>query len=198
MEGDRLLLTRLRPLPYYDRWTFFLIDLQSLGTDEGIKMLVKTLFFYIAITLEAFIFCFAGEYLSNKVSIRNHLSETFFLDKAFKNIIKLCWYKKIEESIQRGCSCENETPHAWRERRFVFLLLFIRILEQNDRRCGIWICLVHSQASGLPHSTVDDNEIAKTANDHCGEIYGFIVARIHKRKISIMELWISYNYISLM
>ncbi|XP_011694618.1 PREDICTED: odorant receptor 4-like [Wasmannia auropunctata] len=38
----------------------------SLGTDEGILMLVKTLFFYIAITLEAFIFCFAGEYLSNK------------------------------------------------------------------------------------------------------------------------------------
>nr|XP_012219955.1 PREDICTED: odorant receptor 22c-like [Linepithema humile] len=38
----------------------------SLGTDEGIRMLVKTVFFYIAITLEAFIFCFAGEYLSNK------------------------------------------------------------------------------------------------------------------------------------
>ncbi|XP_011694617.1 PREDICTED: odorant receptor 13a-like [Wasmannia auropunctata] len=38
----------------------------SLGTGEGIRMLVKTLFFYIAITLEAFIFCFAGEYLSNK------------------------------------------------------------------------------------------------------------------------------------
>ncbi|XP_011155606.1 odorant receptor 82a [Solenopsis invicta] len=38
----------------------------SLGTDEGIRMLVKTVFFYIAITMEAFIFCFAGEYLSNK------------------------------------------------------------------------------------------------------------------------------------
>ncbi|XP_036141371.1 uncharacterized protein LOC105831969 [Monomorium pharaonis] len=38
----------------------------SLGTDEGVRMLVKTMFFYIAITLEAFIFCFAGEYLSNK------------------------------------------------------------------------------------------------------------------------------------
>lgn len=33
-------------------------------------MLVKTLFFYIAITMESFIFCFAGEYLSNKVSNR--------------------------------------------------------------------------------------------------------------------------------
>ncbi|XP_011155595.2 odorant receptor 82a [Solenopsis invicta] len=38
----------------------------SMGTDEGIRMLIKTMFFYIAITLEAFIFCFAGEYLSNK------------------------------------------------------------------------------------------------------------------------------------
>ena len=48
------------------------LNLQSMGTDEGIRMLVKTSFFYIAITLEAFIFCFAGEYLSNKVSIQNH------------------------------------------------------------------------------------------------------------------------------
>lgn len=54
-------------------------DLQSLGTDEGIRMLVKTVFFYIAITLEAFIFCFAGEYLSNKVSISNHLLEAFLI-----------------------------------------------------------------------------------------------------------------------
>ncbi|KAL0111039.1 hypothetical protein PUN28_012798 [Cardiocondyla obscurior] len=38
----------------------------ALDTDEGIMMLVKSFSFYIAITLEAFIFCFAGEYLSNK------------------------------------------------------------------------------------------------------------------------------------
>ncbi|XP_019882085.1 odorant receptor 4 [Camponotus floridanus] len=38
----------------------------SLGTNEGVRMLIKTAFFYIAIVLEAFIFCFSGEYLSNK------------------------------------------------------------------------------------------------------------------------------------
>ncbi|EFN80192.1 Odorant receptor 2a, partial [Harpegnathos saltator] len=37
-----------------------------LGTDDGIRMLVKTSFFYVAMTMESFIFCFAGEYLSNK------------------------------------------------------------------------------------------------------------------------------------
>jgi len=30
-------------------------------------MLIKSLFFYVVITLEAFIFCYAGEYLSAKV-----------------------------------------------------------------------------------------------------------------------------------
>ncbi|KAL6254523.1 hypothetical protein P5V15_014576 [Pogonomyrmex californicus] len=38
----------------------------SIGNNKGYAMLLKSLFFYIAITLEAFIFCFAGEYLSNK------------------------------------------------------------------------------------------------------------------------------------
>lgn len=43
--------------------------IQSIESDQGYIMLLKSLFFYIAITLEAFIFCFAGEYLSNKVRI---------------------------------------------------------------------------------------------------------------------------------
>ncbi|EFN71830.1 Odorant receptor 2a [Camponotus floridanus] len=43
-----------------------LIVTLSLGTNEGVRMLIKTAFFYIAIVLEAFIFCFSGEYLSNK------------------------------------------------------------------------------------------------------------------------------------
>ncbi|XP_014473880.1 PREDICTED: odorant receptor 4-like [Dinoponera quadriceps] len=38
----------------------------TLGTTDGIRMLIKTFFFYIAMTMESFIFCFAGEYLSNK------------------------------------------------------------------------------------------------------------------------------------
>ncbi|EZA57553.1 hypothetical protein X777_02092 [Ooceraea biroi] len=38
----------------------------SLGTDTGIRMMIKTTFFYIAITMESFIFCFSGEYLSSK------------------------------------------------------------------------------------------------------------------------------------
>ncbi|XP_067206876.1 odorant receptor 10-like [Linepithema humile] len=38
----------------------------SIGDTEGSTMLIKSLFFYIVITLEAFIFCYAGEYLSAK------------------------------------------------------------------------------------------------------------------------------------
>jgi len=33
-------------------------------------MLVKSVFFYILVNVEAFIFCFLGEYLSTKVSMK--------------------------------------------------------------------------------------------------------------------------------
>jgi len=45
----------------------FPITLQSIGDTQGSTMLIKSLFFYVVITLEAFIFCYAGEYLSAKV-----------------------------------------------------------------------------------------------------------------------------------
>ncbi|KAF3054423.1 Odorant receptor 059 [Nylanderia fulva] len=38
----------------------------SIGDTQGSTMLIKSLFFYVVITLEAFIFCYAGEYLSAK------------------------------------------------------------------------------------------------------------------------------------
>ncbi|KYQ60523.1 Putative odorant receptor 13a [Trachymyrmex zeteki] len=38
----------------------------SIGTEEGSTMITKSLIFYVAITLEAFVFCYAGEYLSAK------------------------------------------------------------------------------------------------------------------------------------
>ncbi|XP_020289111.1 odorant receptor 4-like [Pseudomyrmex gracilis] len=42
------------------------IIVTSIGTTEGTTMLIKSLFFYAVITFEAFIFCYAGEYLSAK------------------------------------------------------------------------------------------------------------------------------------
>lgn len=49
---------------------YTLYTLQSIGTEEGTKTITKSLIFYVAITLEAFVFCYAGEYLSAKVSVR--------------------------------------------------------------------------------------------------------------------------------
>ncbi|XP_077261316.1 odorant receptor 82a-like isoform X1 [Temnothorax americanus] len=43
-----------------------LIIVNSIGADQGSSMLVRSLLFYVVINLEAFIFCFAGEYLSIK------------------------------------------------------------------------------------------------------------------------------------
>lgn len=49
---------------------YIIHTLQSIGTEEGATMITKSLIFYVAITLEAFVFCYAGEYLSAKVSVR--------------------------------------------------------------------------------------------------------------------------------
>ncbi|XP_076235923.1 odorant receptor 47a-like [Calliopsis andreniformis] len=43
----------------------------SFNTDQNFKIMLKICFFYIAITLEAFIFSFAGEYLTNKTTSIN-------------------------------------------------------------------------------------------------------------------------------
>ncbi|XP_011155581.2 odorant receptor 4 [Solenopsis invicta] len=53
----------------------------TINANKGYIMLLKSLFFYIAITLEAFIFCFAGEYLSNKSkSVANAAYEAIWYD----------------------------------------------------------------------------------------------------------------------
>ncbi|XP_025073083.1 odorant receptor 82a-like isoform X2 [Pogonomyrmex barbatus] len=53
----------------------------SIGTEEGATMITKSLIFYIAITLEAFVFCYAGEYLSAKSkSISDAAYECFWYD----------------------------------------------------------------------------------------------------------------------
>ncbi|XP_019699264.1 odorant receptor 82a-like [Harpegnathos saltator] len=53
----------------------------TIGTDVGITTLFKSVSFYIAITLEAFIFCFAGEFLSAKSkSIGDAVYESLWYD----------------------------------------------------------------------------------------------------------------------
>ncbi|KAL0134074.1 hypothetical protein PUN28_001146 [Cardiocondyla obscurior] len=42
------------------------IIVNSIGSDHGFSVLLKSILFYVVINLEAFIFCFAGEYLSMK------------------------------------------------------------------------------------------------------------------------------------
>ncbi|EZA57552.1 hypothetical protein X777_02090 [Ooceraea biroi] len=53
----------------------------SIGTEEGATVITKSLIFYVAIALEAFVFCYAGEYLSAKSkSISDAAYECFWYD----------------------------------------------------------------------------------------------------------------------
>lgn len=42
--------------------------LQAIGTPDAVEQIMRSLLFYAITNLEAFMFCFAGEYLRNKVS----------------------------------------------------------------------------------------------------------------------------------
>lgn len=41
--------------------------LQAIGSPDATEQIVRSLLFYTVTNLEAFIFCYAGEYLKNKV-----------------------------------------------------------------------------------------------------------------------------------
>lgn len=45
-----------------------MLILQAIGTPDATEKIIRSLLFYAITNLEAFIFCFAGEYLNNKVS----------------------------------------------------------------------------------------------------------------------------------
>jgi len=47
--------------------------LQTIGTNASATTSIKSVSFYIAITLEVFILCFAGEFLSAKVCEEFHI-----------------------------------------------------------------------------------------------------------------------------
>lgn len=57
-------------LHIFDEEYLFLVLLQTIRADEGATTLIKSISFYSAITLEVFILCFAGEFLSAKVCKR--------------------------------------------------------------------------------------------------------------------------------
>ncbi|CAL1674357.1 unnamed protein product [Lasius platythorax] len=53
----------------------------SVGTPDGMKIIMRTILFYVVSNMEAFTYCFAGEYLTNKTSS--------IMDAAYNS----CWYE---------------------------------------------------------------------------------------------------------
>ncbi|XP_025262860.1 odorant receptor 4-like [Camponotus floridanus] len=53
----------------------------SIGTPDGLTIIMRTILFYVVSSMEAFIYCFAGEYLTNKTSSIG--------DAAYNS----CWYE---------------------------------------------------------------------------------------------------------
>ncbi|XP_070150830.1 uncharacterized protein [Polyergus mexicanus] len=140
----------------------------SLGTDEGVRMLVKTVFFYIAITLEAFIFCFAGEYISNKSrTIADTVYESLWYDlkpRDSRILLFVIMRSQRRLTITAGkfmdLSLEGFTDilHASgqidilcdalgeifpeKNNQQLAVSIMKELIEQNDQRCGIQVNMV--------------------------------------------------------
>lgn len=59
---------------YYIEYIFITRQIsQSVGSPNAMKQIVKSFFFFVITNLEAFLFCYVGEYLTNKVSNKNNI-----------------------------------------------------------------------------------------------------------------------------
>lgn len=79
--------------------------LQSIGVPGGSVMLIKSVFFYIVMSLEAFIYCFVGEYLSTKVSM-NYNADIVILFSRLEFIVRF----RVKWSEMR---CTNRIGTNW-------------------------------------------------------------------------------------
>ncbi|XP_072750615.1 odorant receptor 4-like [Anoplolepis gracilipes] len=62
------------------------VIIMSVGTPDAVKIIIRTLLFYFAMNMEAFVFCFAGEYLNSKSnSIGNAAYNSFWYESNSKN-----------------------------------------------------------------------------------------------------------------
>lgn len=129
---------------------------QSISAHESFSMLVRSILFYIVINLEAFIFCFAGEYLSGKVGTdANH---------------EIC-----RNAVRADTACSffrvSEIP--------------LRLSEQIDRRRGIPVALVRLGAQRESDPPVADHEVAEAVDDHDRQVHESLFATVRERKSRI-------------
>jgi len=61
--------------------------LQAIGSPDATEHIMRSLLFYTVTNLEAFIFCFAGEYLKNKVRL-NIITKTIINNNYFEFVRK--------------------------------------------------------------------------------------------------------------
>ncbi|XP_072750443.1 uncharacterized protein [Anoplolepis gracilipes] len=75
-------LTEIFPMKKKSNPNYFM----SIGTPDAIRIIIKTLFFYFVMNMEAFAYCFAGEYLSNKSkNIGDAAYNSFWYESNSKN-----------------------------------------------------------------------------------------------------------------
>lgn len=143
-------------------------------------LLIQSIIPYIAVTLEAFVFCFAGEYLSTKVSTIPLLlmaSECEYF--SLMPCIKVYFFDLT--TLLYGCMALACTFSSYR--RTVSNRLFSSFSEQVHQRCRVRDTLVRVVHQRMSNLVIDNCQISKTTDDHGGKSHGSDFGRFYKCKI---------------
>lgn len=175
--------------------------LQSIDSPDASTMLVKTLMFYIVMNLEAFTFCFAGEYLSSKVRrvITRQISLNRFSDvtqdlfrslRTSQNTIS--WPFQLCSVFRNFCNFET----TWRlllcaqsNNKQLSLEFFFRVLHDIQIALLWWITnfftLFASQSQNIADAAYESLWYDMHVNE--SQVVTFLILRSQKRLTITIE-----------
>jgi len=140
-------------------------------------VLLKSVIFYIAITLEAFIFCFAGEYLSAKVRTLSYIPRHFFATNFLASHFLTAIYPKnlmvhIDFTVRMLLASESSQTNR---------LIGIQIEFKRDRllRCTFRACVLLFQSRSIGDAAYESLWYNMTP-DKC-RILLFVILRSQRR-----------------
>ncbi|XP_026823981.1 odorant receptor 13a isoform X2 [Ooceraea biroi] len=135
----------------------------AIGSPDATQQIIKCILFFTITNLEAYIYCYAGEYLNNKVS------NTYFICIPHKNILN----KNI-------CIL------------FATYLFHIIYIEQRNRTCNVQLCMVQFETQRQSCFVIHNIKIAEAINTYGWQDDGSFLTILCKCKIHIKYKFLTH------
>ena len=86
--------------------------MQAIGSPDATEHIVRSLLFYTVTNLEAFIFCYAGEYIKNKVRDEKIIMKIMIILRLLEEEILIHIYFKTYNLIHIMATSFNNFQHS--------------------------------------------------------------------------------------